>query len=62
MTNAKDVARFHINHEKDFSIKGNRPVYTCERCGKTKEHEIGDLETATCACGGTMQVHFTKDL
>ena len=59
MADAKTVAHFYMKHENDFSVKGNRPVYTCKTCGKTKEREPGDLETAPCLCGGTMHVHFS---
>lgn len=62
MIDPHTMARFIMDHQEEYSIKGNRPVYTCGKCGKTKERQPGDLETAPCPkCDGTMHVHFTKE-
>lgn len=61
MADPLKTARFMLRHEKDFEIKGNRPIYTCEKCKETRDRKPGELETALCEkCGGTMHVHFVK--
>ncbi|MBI5912874.1 hypothetical protein HY839_00310 [Candidatus Azambacteria bacterium] len=60
MTDPKEMAQYLLRHKKDFEEKGSMPMYTCKKCGETRGRKAGDLETAPCLCGGTMQVHFSK--
>lgn len=62
MADPLKTAQFMLRHKTDFEIKGNRPIYTCKKCGETRERKPGELETTVCEkekCGGTMQVHFS---